>query len=526
MALVSVVIACRNESRYIERTLRALLEGTTLGIEVIVVDGASSDGSREIVRSLADADARMVLLDNPARITPVAFNIGVRAARGEYISILGAHAYPAPDWIERSLSALASHPEAIAVGGVLETVGDTPIGRVIAAVMSSRFGVGNARFRTGGPAGYVDTVVFGCYRREAFAEGLFDEELAINQDDEFNIRLLARGMRLYFDPAIRCRYYSRPAWSGMLQQYWSYGRYKMRVFRKAGRIGSKRQLAPAAWVAFLAVGPLVSLRLYAAVVAVYCAAGLTASIPAVPRLGARALLFLPVAASLHVVYGVGFWWGLVADAFGPRQPPKPDPASPLFLEERNRAVRQWLSASGLDAATTRVLEVGCGTGGNLAELIRMGFDPRNLTGNDIQPHRLGQAREQLPAEVTLIGGDALELAFAPGSFDLLLVFTVFTSLLDAEYRRRLAGRMWELLAPGGYVLWYDFCYDNPRNPNVSGVPTKLIRELFPDAAIECRRVTLAPPLARFIVRIHPALYRIFNAIPVLRTHVLCSLRRQ
>ncbi len=515
MPVVSIVIACRNESGYIERTLRALLGGTTADIEVIVVDGASTDGSREIVRSFAETDARVVLLDNPARVTPVAFNIGVGAAHGEYISILGAHSIPAPDWIERSLSALAEQPEAVAVGGVLETVSDTAIGAVIAAVMSSRFGVGNARFRTGGRAGYVDTVVFGCYRRAAFSHGLFDEELATNQDDEFNTRLLARGMRLYFDPSIRCRYYSRPTWRGMLRQYWRYGRYKMRVFRKAGRIGSLRQLAPALWVAFLAAAPWLG-RFGLAVVAAYCATGLIASAVS------RKLLFLPVAASLHVAYGAGFWWGLVADAFGPR---RSDKALSLFLEERNRAVRQWLSASGLDPATARVLEVGCGTGGNLAELIRMGFDPRHLTGNDIQPHRLEQARQQLPAEVTLIGGDALELAFPPGSFDLILAFTIFTSLLDPERRRGLAGRLWELLAPGGYVLWYDFCYDNPRNPNVSGVPVRQIRELFPEAAMECRRLTLAPPLARFVASIHPALYRIFNAIPLLRTHVLCSLRK-
>lgn len=309
--LLSIVIACRNEERHIRRCLTALLEGTVPDVEVIVVDGKSSDSSRAICEEMAKVDPRLRLLDNPARITPVAFNIGVQAAKGDCITICGAHAEPASDWAERNLAALAAHTEAVAVGGQLETVGETGIGRVVAAVMSSHFGVGNARFRTGGQPGYVDTVAFACYRRTAFSGGLFDERLATNQDDDFNTRLIARGEKLWFDPIIRCRYFARPSWNGMLLQHWRYGRHKFRVFRNSGRIGSWRQLVPAVWVAFLAAAALT--RRGWPVIALYCLCGLIAGLPQLGRLRLRAALFLPVAASLHLAYGLGFWAGLLTE---------------------------------------------------------------------------------------------------------------------------------------------------------------------------------------------------------------------
>ncbi len=305
---VSIVIACRNERSFISETLRALLNGSVREIEVIVVDGLSTDGTREELSYLQQRDSRLVVLDNEARITPVAFNLGIRAAQGEYIAICGAHSLPSRDWVEQNLQSLEAHPDAAAVGGVLETVAVTPMGRVIAAVMSSRFGVGNNRFRTGGKPGWADTVVFGCYRRTVFENGLFDEELATNQDDEFNTRLLAQGKRLWFDPAIRCRYYCRSSWSAMLRQYWRYGRYKVSVFRKAGRIGAWRQLVPPAWAAFL-VAALASRR-GLPLISIYGAIAVLAGTRHIRGLRWNAILFGPVAASLHLAYGFGFLVGL------------------------------------------------------------------------------------------------------------------------------------------------------------------------------------------------------------------------
>jgi len=312
---VSVVVPCRNERQYIGRCVHALLEGTEPDIEIVVVDGESDDGTRDLLRALAAEDGRVVILDNRDRSTPAALNKGVRHARGEYIAILGAHSEPRPDWIERNLAALLRHPQAAAVGGVLETVGESSVGRAAAAVLRSRFGVGTARFRTGGPAGEVDTVAFGCYRRHAFREGLFDPELTTNQDDEFNTRLVARGERLFFDPSVVCKYHSRSSWRGLVRQYWRYGKYKLDVFRKAGRIGSARQLVPAAWVAFLMLALSLSwmepwLRhLTAGVMGLYLALGTIAAAGSAHIQGARRILFVPLAASIHIAYGAGFWCG-------------------------------------------------------------------------------------------------------------------------------------------------------------------------------------------------------------------------
>ena len=208
-----------------------------------------------------------------------------------------------------------------------------------------------------------------------------------------------------------------------------------------------------------------------------------------------------------------------------RRSTAPDPALPCFLAERERAMRRWMVESGIDESTARVLEIGCGAGGNLLDLIRFGFTPANLTGIELQRDRLEESRRSLPSGVQLIDGDALDVAFEPGTFDVVLLFTVFTSLLDDAYRERLAEHVWHLVKPGGGVLWYDFCVDNPRNPDVRGVPVKAIRRLFPEGALHCRRITLAPPLARAAVRLHSSLYALLNTIPLLRTHVLCWISK-
>jgi SAM-dependent methyltransferase len=191
------------------------------------------------------------------------------------------------------------------------------------------------------------------------------------------------------------------------------------------------------------------------------------------------------------------------------------------VQERQRAMLESFARAGLrDLSQLRLLEVGCGAGGNLLELLRLGFAPAHLSGIELLPERLAQARGVLPASVQLCGGDALLAPVAPRSLDIVFVSTVFSSLLDDAYQQRLADAMWGWVKPGGAVLWYDFTVDNPRNPDVRGVPLARLRTLFPEGRLRRRRVTLAPPLARALVRLHPALYRPFNALPWLRTHVL------
>ena len=141
------------------------------------------------------------------------------------------------------------------------------------------------------------------------------------------------------------------------------------------------------------------------------------------------------------------------------------------------------------------------------------------------PERVEQARAGLPASVTLHAGDATRLQIAAESQDIVFAATVFSSLLDDAFQQRLADAMWRWVKPGGGVLWYDFTYDNPRNADVRGVPLARVRALFPHGGIDARRVTLAPPISRRVCRISPAAYGLFNALPFLRTHLLCWIAK-
>jgi SAM-dependent methyltransferase len=196
------------------------------------------------------------------------------------------------------------------------------------------------------------------------------------------------------------------------------------------------------------------------------------------------------------------------------------------VQERQRVMLTLFSRLGFaDLAAMRLLEVGCGSGGNLLELLRLGFRPEHLTGAELLPERLAQARDVLPPALALYGGDAAALDLPAASQDLVFVSTVFSSLLDETFQQHLADAMWRWVKPGGGVLWYDFTVNNPRNADVRGVTTRRIRALFPHGDLQFRRVTLAPPIARAVTRLHPSLYTVFNAFPLLRTHVLAWIAK-
>ena len=202
-----------------------------------------------------------------------------------------------------------------------------------------------------------------------------------------------------------------------------------------------------------------------------------------------------------------------------------DPAALRERQGRQRALAQMLARHGEDPATLRLTEVGCGGGGNLLELLQMGFAPEHLHGIELLPERHAAARRVLPEATTLWLGDACMAPIAPASQHLVLAATVFSSLLDDAFQQRLAQTMWQWVMPGGAVLWYDFTVDNPRNADVRGVPLARVRRLFPQGQLSVRRLTLAPPLARAACRVHPVLHTLLNTLPMLRTHVLAWIAK-
>jgi succinoglycan biosynthesis protein ExoA len=322
---VTIVMPIRNEEIYIERSLGAVLRQDYLPgrLEILIVDGMSTDTTREIIRRMIkdkreDTNSRcpiVMLIDNPDRFVTKALNIGVQQASGEVIILVGGHCEIAPNYVQRCVEVLQA-TEAECVGGPMMTVGETWIARTIALAQSTFFGVGGVAFRTGrAKPGYVDTVAFGAYRREIFeAIGGFDEELVRNQDDEFNFRLTQSGGKIWLDPSIRSVYYSRASLSGLWKQYFQYGYYKVRVIQKRGTVPSWRHLVPALFVIGLIVSFLLGIIWHPlwllSVAGPYLLVNFIASLWV-----AWNDLFRPlplVFAILHFSYGIGFLKGMWA----------------------------------------------------------------------------------------------------------------------------------------------------------------------------------------------------------------------
>ncbi|HVG31084.1 MAG TPA: glycosyltransferase family 2 protein [Pyrinomonadaceae bacterium] len=318
---VSVIMPVRDEAAFIARSLVAVLaqDYPPGRVEVIVADGMSTDGTREIAETFQSQHARLRVVDNPGRIAPTGLNAALRVARGDVIVRVDGHCEIAPDYVRRCVEWLARE-QVEGVGGPIETVGQTFAARAIAAAMSSSFGVGGSAFRTVKDRRMlVDSVAFPAYTRRAIERaGLFDEELVRNQDDEYNYRLRSLGGRLLLAPEIRSRYYSRGTLRSLRRQYFQYGYWKVRVMQKHPRQMRARQFAPPLFAAALLISVLLSpffvaARLaLAAIACAYVAANLCASALTARKTGRRLFPLLPATfATLHLAYGFGFLAGLV-----------------------------------------------------------------------------------------------------------------------------------------------------------------------------------------------------------------------
>jgi glycosyltransferase involved in cell wall biosynthesis len=320
---VSIVIPCRNEEKFIGKCLDSIVANDYPKdrLEILVVDGMSEDGTRTTVQNYTRDYTFIRLLDNPKKITPAALNIGITSATGDIIMRMDAHSMYPPGYISGLIGWL-ERTHADNVGGVCIAVPavQTVMAEAIALALSHPFGVGNAYFRIGvKEPRWVDTVPFGCYRREVFDRiGLFDEELVRNQDDEFNLRLLKRGGRILVVPSIVSYYHARDSLRKLWRMYYQYGYFKPLVARKVGGVLTLRQVIPVAFLLGLLVSGVIApwsvygRGLFGVIIIAYCLANLGCSIVISFRRRLGCVLSLAVVFPvLHLSYGVGYMMGII-----------------------------------------------------------------------------------------------------------------------------------------------------------------------------------------------------------------------
>ncbi|MCX6827599.1 MAG: glycosyltransferase family 2 protein, partial [candidate division Zixibacteria bacterium] len=321
MPFVSVIIPVRNEERYIRRCLDSIVgqDYPRENIEVIVVDGMSEDKTREILAEYRDRYANIILIDNPNKIVPKSMNLGIRSAKGDYIIRMDAHAIYPREYVSKCIE-YALKTDADNVGGVWETVGKDYVGEAIALALTSKFGVGNAIYRTEQFEGYVDTVPFGCFKRSVFARaGMFNEKLVRNQDIEFNSRIRRAGGKIFLTTQIKSSYYCRNNMIDLWKQNYANGYWNIKTIRENPHSLSVRHFIPLFFVASVALFALLGLFfslgrwLLALDLGAYLIANLIFSI----RAPLKYWPIMPlVYLSLHISYGLGSIVSLVKTIIG------------------------------------------------------------------------------------------------------------------------------------------------------------------------------------------------------------------
>lgn len=316
--VVSVVMPVYNEEKYIEKCVDSLLlqDYPKEKMEWIFVDGESKDRTVEILNGYREKYPELiVVLSNPDKIVPYAMNIGIAASKGKYIVRLDAHADYAADYISKCIHYLET-TDAENVGGVAETKANGFMGNAIAKMLSSKFGVGNSQFRTGGDSGYVDTVPFGAFKREVFSKyGGYDERLVRNQDNEMNFRIRKNGGKIYLANDIRLSYYCRDSIKGISSMAVKNGMWNVITMRLCPGSMGLRHFIPLAFVLSLPMLSLLGLlhpifllalgaelSLYLLLDAVFSARQASS----VKEFFALLILF-PI---FHVTYGVGSMIGI------------------------------------------------------------------------------------------------------------------------------------------------------------------------------------------------------------------------
>lgn len=308
---VSVIMPVLNEERHLRNSVRHILEQEYAGeMEVVIALGPSADRTDEIAAELVREDPRVHTVPNPTGRTPAALNAAIKASRHPIVVRVDGHGMLSPNYIATAVR-LLEETGAANVGGIMHAEGENSWEDAVAAAMTSKIGVGNAAFHTGGQAGPAETVYLGVFRREALEQqGGYNEEFIRAQDWELNFRIREAGGQIWFSPELKVQYRPRPSIRALAKQYKDYGKWRHVVARyHAGSI-NLRYLAPPTAVCAIAAGVVVGAALTPwgfVVPAGYLAAITAGSLPAGKGLSVKARAQIPVAlATMHMSWGVGF----------------------------------------------------------------------------------------------------------------------------------------------------------------------------------------------------------------------------
>ena len=526
--LISIVVPCRDEEKYIKDTILSIMDqdgkNEHFDIEALIVDGKSRDNTASIVKKMSQENNRIKLLINEKKTTPAALNLGVKNASGSYVSIVGAHSRINKDYIKNCLQ-IIQDKNVDNTGGPQNAKGTGYIGKAIALAHKNPLFFGMANSHNMDYEGFTDTVWGGFYKKDIFNNiGLFDEELIRNQDDELNYRLIKNGGRIWQSKSIKYSYVCRSSIKGLFLQYLQYGYWKAHVIKKHGKPVKLRHIIPGIFtgtlivLAGLAMFSAIIARAFFALFALYIGFVLLVSLIASLRRGqVRFLPVLPIInASMHFGYGIGF---LINTFTSPKEPGN----FFMYNECIKKAVSALKKEHVFSLKNKKVLGIGTGSGQWLWDLKKWGAEERNLSAIDLNEDLIKNVKSKFPT-ADIRGGNAEVLPWRRNTFDLIIQSTVFTSILDDKTKKTAAKEMTRVLKANGMILWYDFFYNNPMNPSVRGIKKNEIKHLFPNCRIKFKRITLAPPITRFLAPKSLFLCRILQRLSIFNTHYLAIIK--
>lgn len=307
----SIICPVYNEEGYLPDLLRFLEQCKPVPVQIILIDGNSTDSTVDIIRIWQQKIPQLELIDNPERIVPFALNRAIPLCKADVIVRMDAHTKYAPDYFTKIIETF-NNVDAEIVGGAYRTAFKSPFQEAVAYVFNTPLGMGNSSVHNVAYNGYTDSVAFGAWKREIFDRtGLFDIRLKRNQDDEFHYRAKSMGFKIYQSSAIKLWYYPRSDWKSLFKQYFQYGLYKPMVLSKIKTGIRVRHFIPSVFVLYLfTIMPLalfsllilIPLMLYISLVFIFFFRSRVTK-----KARFNILLVYPL---VHISYGIGFLLGI------------------------------------------------------------------------------------------------------------------------------------------------------------------------------------------------------------------------